>query len=218
MVGSDYMKISTSILGANDRVDAVSKLNRTNTSYIHVDVMDGKFVSDTLFDKINLVNSINMVSKYPLDIHLMVENPIEYIEQYKDMNIEFITFHVEVDKDKNEIIDKIHNMGYKVGLSIKPNTDINDLDPYLDKIDMILVMSVEPGMGGQKFINGTVDRIKKVKEIVNSRDILIEVDGGINDETISLVKDVDIVVVGSYITSSDNYYDRIERLLKNNNE
>ncbi len=212
------MKISTSILGANDRVDAVSKLNRTNTSYIHVDVMDGKFVSDTLFDKINLVNSINMVSKYPLDIHLMVENPIEYIEQYKDMNIEFITFHVEVDKDKNEIIDKIHNMGYKVGLSIKPNTDINDLDPYLDKIDMILVMSVEPGMGGQKFINGTVDRIKKVKEIVNSRDILIEVDGGINDETISLVKDVDIVVVGSYITSSDNYYDRIERLLKNNNE
>lgn len=208
------MKISTSILGAKDRVECVTKLNRTNTSYIHVDVMDGKFVSNTQFDKINLVNSINMVSKYPLDIHLMVENPIEYIKQYKDMNIEFISFHIEVDRDKNKIIDEIRSMGYKVGIAIKPNTDISTLEPYLDRVDMILIMSVEPGLGGQEFIEGTVNRIKEVRNLISNRNILIEVDGGVNDKIISKLDGVDIAVVGSYITSSDDYYEKIENLFK----
>ena len=208
------MKISTSILSAKDRVDAVTKLNRTNTSYIHVDVMDGKFVSNTQFNKINEVNAINMVSKYPMDIHLMVNKPYEYVIQYKNMNIEFITFHIESNGDKDKVIDEIKNMGYKIGISIKPNTDIKKLERYLDKIDMILVMSVEPGLGGQEFIPEMVDRIKKVKEIIGDRNILIEVDGGINNETIGLVQDADIAVVGSYITGSDNYYRKIEELLK----
>ena len=213
MIGSDGMKVSTSILSAEDRVNAVTKLNRTNTSYIHIDVMDGKFVQNNQFNKINEVNSINMVSKYPMDIHLMVSNPYEYVIQYKNMNVEFITFHVEVNGDKEKIINEIKKMGYKVGMAIKPNTDISKLKKYLDKIDMILVMSVEPGKGGQEFIHSTVDKINSIKELIGDRNILLEVDGGINDKTISLVQMVDIVVSGSYVVKSDNYYKAIESLI-----
>ena len=212
------MKVSTSILSCDDRVKAVLELNRTNTSYIHVDVMDGKFVEDVQFDTFEKIHSINLVSNKPLDIHLMVENPLEYIEQLSNMNIEFVTFHVEVNKNIGKIIKSIHDKGYKVGLAIKPNTDVKVLEKYLDNIDMILVMSVEPGRGGQKFINSSVDKIHEVKELIGSRNILIEVDGGINDETIDNVRDVDIAVVGSYIVKSNNYYSAIESLFVKNKD
>ena len=210
------MKISTSILNSNDRLESVKQLNRTETSYIHIDVMDGKFVKDTQFNKFNEINAINYMTKYPLDIHLMVENPIEYIEQYNDMNIEYITFHIEVEKDINKIISKIKEKGYKVGISIKPNTSIDKLLDYLKDIDLILIMSVEPGKGGQEFIPETTNKIKKIKEIIqnNNYDLQIEVDGGINDKTIPLLESADIAVVGSYIINSDNYYQTIETLLK----
>ena len=146
--GSVYMKISTSILNAKNKIESIVKLNTTNTDYIHVDVMDGKFVKDTQFNKINEISSLNIISKYPLDIHLMVENPIKYIEQLQDMNIEYITFHIEVEKNINKIISLIKELNYKVGIAINPNTDINKVKPYLDKIDMILIMSVEPGRSG----------------------------------------------------------------------
>ena len=208
------MQIATSILNSNNRVESVSKLNRTNTSYIHIDVMDGKFVPDTQFNKFNEINAINMVSKYPLDIHLMVESPIEYICQLNNMKIEFITFHIEVEKDINKLIDAIKEKGYKVGIAIKPNTKINKLEPYLDKIDMILVMSVEPGKGGQTFISTTTTRIEEVRKLMKDKNILIEVDGGINDKTIIKIQDANIAVVGSYIINSDNYYTQIDKLLK----
>ena len=207
------MKISTSILNVTNRVESVTKLNTTNTSYIHIDVMDGKFVSDTQFNNFNEINSINIVSKYPLDIHLMVENPIEYIHQLNSMNIEFITFHIEVEKDINKLINLIKEKGYKVGSAIKPNTDLNEIKPYLDKIDMILIMSVEPGKGGQPFIPTTTNRIKEVRKLIKGKNILIEVDGGINDETIIKVQDANIAVVGSYIINSDNYQHQIKKLL-----
>ena len=207
------MKISTSILNVTNRVESVTKLNTTNTSYIHIDVMDGKFVSDTQFNNFNEINSINIVSKYPLDIHLMVENPIEYIHQLNSMNIEFITFHIEVEKDINKLINLIKEKGYKVGIAIKPNTDLNEIKPYLDKIDMILIMSVEPGKGGQPFIPTTTNRIKEVRKLIKGKNILIEVDGGINDETIIKVQDANIAVVGSYIINSDNYQHQIKKLL-----
>lgn len=208
------MMISTSILNSNDRVDSVLKLNRTNTSYIHIDVMDGKFVDDTQF-KLNEINAVNRVSKRPMDVHLMVNDPISYIVKLKDMNISYITFHVEIRKNKDKIIKLIKDMGYKVGISIKPDTDIEILRSYLDDIDMILVMSVEPGRGGQKFIDGTLDRIKEIKKLIkeSKRDIKIEVDGGINGENIFKLNNVDIAVVGSYIINSSNYYDIIEKLL-----
>ena len=208
------MMISTSILNSSDRVESVLKLNRTNTSYIHIDVMDGKFVDDTQF-KLNEINAVNRVSKYPMDVHLMVNDPISYIVKLKDMNISYITFHIEIRKNKEKIIKLIKDMGYKVGISIKPDTDIEKLIPYLDDVDMVLIMSVEPGCGGQKFIDSTLDRIKQVKKLIkeSKRDIKIEIDGGIKGDNISKLKDVDIAVVGSYIINSDNYYEVIEKLL-----
>ena len=207
------MKIAASILDCKDRINGVLELNRTNISYVHIDVMDGKFVADTQFS-IKEINAINMVTKYPMDVHLMVENPLDYIKNLGNMNIEFITIHLEITKNIDEIISKIKELGYKVGLSIKPNTNIRELEAYLDDIDMVLVMSVEPGLGGQVFIEETVDRIKELKNLIGNRNILIEVDGGINNETISKVENIDIAVVGSYITKSDNYYGQVEKLLE----
>ena len=209
------MKISTSILSSDNRILAVEKLNRTHTSYIHVDVMDGDFVSDKQFYYIGEIKSINTISKYPLDIHLMVNDPAFYLNQLHEMNIEFVTFHVEIGnkKSNDKIIEQIHGLGYKVGLAIKPNTDVGVLEEYLDEIDMILIMSVEPGKGGQEFIYSTVDKIKQIKKLIGENDILIEVDGGINNETIDMVRDVDIVVSGSFIISSDNYYQAVDSLL-----
>ena len=210
------MKIATSILDCNDRLEGILKLNDTNTSYIHVDVMDGNFVSGVHFQNISEIKEISNNSIKPLDVHLMVDNPIDYIEKLGDMNIEFITVHLEIDKDLKEIFSRIKNSGYKVGLSIKPNTGINEIEPYLNDIDMVLVMSVEPGLGGQRFMDSTINRVNKLKELINNsgKDILIEVDGGINNETITKLENVDIVVVGSYIVKSDNYSDRINSLLK----
>ena len=207
------MKIAASILDCKDRINSVIELIRTNISYIHIDVMDGKFVPSIQFDNMGEIRGINLVTKYPMDVHLMMDNPISYIKELGNMNIEFITIHLEIDKDKKEIFKRIKELGYKVGLSIKPNTNVKDIEPYLDDIDMVLVMSVEPGLGGQSFMEGTVDRIKELKELIGNRNILIEVDGGINNETITKIKDVDIVVEGSYISKSDNYYRCVEELL-----
>lgn len=206
------MKIAASILDCKDRINSVIELNRTNISYIHIDVMDGKFVPSIQFDNMGEIRGINLVTKYPMDVHLMMDNPISYINELGNMNIEFITIHLEIDKDLKEIFKSIKDLGYKVGLSIKPNTNIKDIEPYLDDIDMVLVMSVEPGLGGQSFIESTVDRIKELKELIGNRNILIEVDGGINNETITKLEDVDIAVVGSYIVKSDNYYKSVEEL------
>ena len=213
------MKISTSILNAENRIECLKKLNNTDTDYIHIYVMDGKFVSDTQFNNIKEINAINIISKYKLDIHLMVENPIEYIEQFNNMNIEYITFHVEVKKNINEIISKIKEKGYKIGLSIKPNTNIKELIPYLKNIDLILVMSVEPGKGGQEFLPNTIERINKIKELItkNNNDIQIEVDGGINDKNIYQLENIDIAVVGSYIIKSNDYSNQIKKLIQQKN-
>lgn len=209
------MKISTSIFNANDKVESVVKLNRTYTNYIHIDIMDGKFVSNTSFN-IKEIKAVNLVTKYPLDIHLMVEDPTWYIEQLKEMNVEYITLHVEIDKDIKELISKIKIMGYKVGLAIRPDTDIEKLKPYLNDIDLILVMSVDLRSDEKKFLDTTKYRVKLIREIIAeaNTDIKIEVAGGITSETISLLGDVDIVVVGSYIMDSNNYNEKIDELIK----
>ena len=210
------MKISASILDCKDKINSLLELNRTNINYIHIDVMDGKFVPNTSFEDMGVIREINMVTKYKMDVHLMVDNPLEYINNLNNMNIEYITIHLEIDKNIKYLISKIKELGYKVGLSIKPNTSVIDLKPYLNDIDMVLLMSVEPGMGGQSFIENTTTKIKELKELIKetNKDIIIEVDGGINNETISKIKDIDIAVVGSYITKSNNYYKQVEELLK----
>ena len=209
------MEISLSILSCNSIEKAINKVNNTNTDYLHLDVMDGIFVPNTSYSIEEIKYIINNSNK-KIDAHFMVNNPIKYLNELKKCNLEYFTIHVELDNVK-EIIEKIKERNYKVGLSIKPNTDINVLKEYLEDIDLILIMSVEPGMGGQTFINRTVDRINEIKNLIGNRNIKVSVDGGINNNTIKLINDADIAVVGSYITNSDNYQEKID-ILRSNNE
>lgn len=213
------MKISTSILNSDNRIASVKKINRTHSSYVHIDVMDGKFVEDKQFTKVEEINAINIMSNNKLDVHLMVENPKYYLRKFKNMNIEFVSIHLEIDKDITSIIKTIKGRGYKAGLAINPETDIKKVEPYLSEIDLVLIMSVTPGKGGQKFKTTTTKKIQELKKIINEKkyNVLIEVDGGINNETIDKVKKADIAVVGSYIINSNNYYRSVENLLNKTN-
>ena len=207
------MKLSVSLLNAEDKNKTTKKINNTEIDYFHIDVMDGKFVSQLSFS-LKEIQEISKISRKPLDIHLMVEDPSLIIEDLKELsNINNISIHIEIDKDINKMLSKIKECGVKRGLAIKPNTDINLLKPYLDNIDIILIMTVEPGYGGQPFIESSVERIKKIKELIEDYNILLEVDGGINDKTIKKISLSDIAVVGSYITTSDNMEERINNLL-----
>ena len=209
------MKISVSILDAVNRYEAVDELNDTNISYIHIDVMDGKLVNNIQFQDMDEIREISKISKFPLQVHLMVEDISSYLDRFYGLNIESITFHLETEQDILMNIDKVHGMGYRCGIAICPDTDIQLIYPYLDKIDMVLLMSVIPGRGGQSFILDTKDRIAMLKNYIdrNYLSVLIEVDGGINDKTISFVRDADVAVVGSYIVKSDNYIERVNSLL-----
>ncbi len=209
------MEISLSILSCSSIEDAINKVNNTNTDYLHLDVMDGIFVPNTSYSIEEIKYIINNSNK-KIDAHFMVNDPIKYLNELKEYNLEYFTFHIELDNVKY-LINKIKENNYKVGLSIKPNTDINVLKEYLDDIDLILVMSVEPGMGGQTFISSTVNRISEIKNLIGNRNIKIAVDGGINNNTIKLINYADIAVVGSYITSSTNYQEKID-ILRSNNE
>lgn len=206
----DNMKIATSILASNDRITSIKLLNNTDTDYIHIDVMDNKFVPNLQLS-INEVNQLNKYTKKPFDIHLMVENPFKYIENINLSNTTCITIHIEIEKDIEKLIKLIKSKKLEVGLAIKPNTNLELIDKYINKIDKIIVMSVEPGFGGQKFIENSIERIKEIRK--KRKDIIIEVDGGINIETVNKVKNlVDIAVVGSYITNSDDYNKAINNL------
>lgn len=207
------MELSVSILNSQDRKEMVKLLNKTNIAYIHVDVMDGIFVSQKTFN-IKEIRTISQVSDKKLDVHLMVENPLLYIENIKDLtNIEYITIHLEINKDIKEILTKVKSYGFKTGISIKPNTNLELLLPYLEYIDLLLVMTVEPGLGGQPFILSSPNRLKEIKKLIQDYNIKLEVDGGINNNTIKEVELADIAVVGSYITSSNNPIDKINSLL-----
>lgn len=199
--------LSISILGIKDNNDKLIELDNLNPDYLHLDIMDGKFVSNTV--DMSLLPEL-VTSK---DIHLMVEDVKAYVDVYKKYNPEYITFHVEVGNTK-ELIDYIHSLGIKVGLSIKPGTNLAEIKPYLHMIDLVLVMSVEPGRGGQTFIEDSIERVKELSNIRidNNYNYKIEIDGGINQDTIKLVPECDLFVVGSYITSSDNFKERISSL------
>ena len=209
------VKVSTSILSIKDNIiEEVKKINNTNTDFIHYDIMDGKFVSNKSFsfDDIKKIN--NFITK-PLDIHLMVEEPLKYIEFYKDLNPEYITIHYEIDNYIN-YINVIKSYNIKAGISIKPKTLVEDIFPLLNNLDLVLVMSVEPGMGGQEFIEDSLTKIRKLKQYIEDNNLktIIEVDGGINDISAKecIKQGADILVCGSYITNSDNYQEKINKI------
>ncbi len=192
--------ISISILNIKDDNDKIISMDSLNPDYIHIDIMDGKFVSNVS----DMLNLPTLNSKR--DVHLMVYDVKNYVDIYKKYNPEFITFHIEALDNIREMIDYIHSLNIKVGLSIKPNTSVDSIIPYLGIIDLVLVMSVEPGKGGQKFIPESEDKINELYTIREKYGYhyLIEVDGGINIESKDNCKNADILVVGSYITMSDN--------------
>ena len=207
------MKVSASFLSSKNPVVDLVKLNDTDVDYIHVDIMDGKFVPNKTMPYSELKHIYKYTSKR-LDVHLMVEDPKKYIPLYAELNTEYITFHVEIEEDIMECLEMIKNYSIKAGLSIKPNTKVSELIPYLPYIDMVLVMSVEPGAGGQAFIEESENRIKEVRSLLNSYNIpaVINVDGGINNDTVNKCRECDIVTAGSYIVKSENFQEKVSSL------
>lgn len=206
-------KVSVTFLSSTDVVRDLKLLDMTDTDYVHVDVMDGKFVPNKTMPFSEMKNIGKYTSKR-LDIHLMVEDPSKYIPLYASLNAEYITFHVEVDEDIEESLKMIRNYSIKAGLAIKPETKISELVPYLPYLDLVLVMSVEPGAGGQKFIEGAEDKINELRELLDTyhSQAVINVDGGINDVTCKKCYNADIVASGSYVVRSDNFQEKISSL------
>ena len=208
------MLVSASFLSSEFPPNDLKKLNETDVDYIHVDIMDGKFVKNKTMPFREMKNIYKYTDKR-LDVHLMVSDPQKYIENYATLNTEYITIHVEILGDINNYIKLIKSYGIKVGLSLKPNTNVRDIIPYLPYIDLILVMSVEPGAGGQEFIPSSEDKIKEVRKLLeeyNLDNILISVDGGVNDRTVNYCRESDIVVAGSYVINSNNFQEKIDTL------
>ena len=207
------MKVSTTFLSSKDIPRDLRLLDKTDTDFIHVDVMDGKFVPNKTLPFSEMKHISEFTSKR-LDIHLMVENPSKYIPLYAELNAEYITFHIEVLEDIENDLKMIKDYSIKCGLAIKPDTKVSSLIPYLPYLDLVLVMSVEPGKGGQTFIPESEAKIKELRDLFNSYNInaIINVDGGINDKTVSMCRDAHMVSAGSYVVLSDNFQEKISSL------
>lgn len=213
------MKIALSYLSVMDflkeenekKKEIIQNIKNSGVDFLHMDIMDGKFVSNETIDVSFLENFKELSLKK--DIHLMVKDISFYVSLYQKFSPEYMTFHIEGNEDVKKNIDIIRASGSKVGIALNPNTDIDFLKPYLSFVDLVLVMSVEAGCGGQRFIDIT-DKIQKLKDIrdENSYSYIIEVDGGIKDENIALLKDADMVVVGSFITNGLSYQNQVEKL------
>lgn len=214
------IKIAPSILGVPclEAPNVITKLINDGAELIHYDVMDGKFVSNTSFPIEEYEYHKQKVdSSIVFDVHLMTYDLFENVKKYSQ-GATYLTFHYEAIEENriNELIDYMHSLNVNAGISICPDTDVSVLEPYLNKVQLVLVMSVVPGKGGQSFMPVALDKISYLDEYrkQNNLSYLIEVDGGINDETSKLVKErnVDILVAGSFIIKSSDYKTQIEKL------
>lgn len=209
------MKLSASILSIQHDVDIkekISKLLNCSINYLHLDIMDGNFVTNKTWEYNEMLSLLPKNYKN-LDVHLMVNDVKKYVADFSLLKPVYITFQLEAVNNPLEIINLIKKYDIKVGIALKPNTSIDSLKDYFALIDLVLVMSVEPGLGGQKFLDNSVKKIEELYDIreKNNYKYVIEVDGGIDDKSINYCQKCDIVVAGSYITNG-SYEDRIEKL------
>ncbi|MBR1413606.1 MAG: ribulose-phosphate 3-epimerase [Bacilli bacterium] len=210
------MEIEVSFLSSNySSVETIDRINNTDVEFIHIDVMDGIFVNNKTMPTNELVNLLKNTNK-KLDIHLMVEDVEKYVNELSILKPNNITFHIELESNVNlmKYINLIKKLDCNVGLAINPDTDINKINPYLPFINQVLIMSVYPGQGGQVFIPSVLEKVSYLNKVKDSYNIKINIDGGINDKTIKIVRDynLDYVVSGSFICKSDNYQNQIDLL------
>lgn len=209
--------VAPSLLAAKKIVEEAKAIENIENVWLHFDVMDGKFVPNTSFSLDDLL-LMRKETKLFLDVHLMIGNPEKYFLDYVKNGADLVTVHYEATNELSSLIANIKKAGVKVGVSIKPKTDVEVLYPYLKDLDLVLVMSVEPGFGGQSFIPNALEKIEKLRKEIdkNNYNCLIEVDGGINKETGDLCKKsgVDVLVAGSYLFGKEDILDRIEDLKK----
>ena len=206
------VKISPSILSSDfSRLgEEIKAITKAGADYIHIDVMDGNFVPNLTFGP-PIIKAIRKYTDLPFDVHLMIDSPERYIKDYYNAGADIITVHAEASTHLHRTIQEIKALGVKAGVSINPATSVEAIKYVLNNVDLVLIMTVNPGFGGQSFIDSCVPKIKQVKEL--NPNILIEIDGGINSETAKICVDngANMLVAGSYIFSGD-YKERIQNL------
>ena len=211
------MLVAPSILSADfgNLEKEIKSICEAGCDLVHVDVMDGHFVPNLTIGPV-VVEPVSKASTKPLDIHLMVENNNFFVDLFAPLKPKYLSFHIESEKHPHRLIQKIRNLGISPAITLNPHTKVEDIEYLLEDLDMVLLMSVNPGFGGQKFIPSVIEKAKKLKELIKKRNpnCLIEVDGGVSDKNIKELKDagVDVVVAGSFVFGSGDYKKAIDSL------
>ena len=211
------MLVAPSILSADfgNLEKEIKSICEAGCDLVHVDVMDGHFVPNLTIGPV-VVEPVSKASTKPLDIHLMVENNNFFVDLFAPLKPKYLSFHIESEKHPHRLIQKIRSLGISPAITLNPHTKVEDIEYLIEDLDMVLLMSVNPGFGGQKFIPSVIEKVKKLKELIKKKNpnCLIEVDGGVSDKNIKDLKDagVDIVVAGSFVFGSSDYKKAIDSL------